>query len=276
GFDVTEIDWRHYLQEVHIPGVPGLMRGERPKAGTPRVTELPERSDVVAVFDLQRTVIAATLVEQYLWVELATRPPAGWPKALGNLVALGPRYLQAEMRDRGDFIRTFMRRYAGTHEAELRAAILERVQDSLRRDVLTEAVAQIRAHRAAGHRTVLVTGEIDVFVEPLAPLFDVVVAGQMETDDDGRWTGHLLASPLVGESRATWLTRYARDEGLDLSASYAYGDSYADRPWLEVVGNPRVVNPDAQLYRYARAQRWPVLSWTTTVEGRVAPVLRSL
>lgn len=276
GFDVTEIDWRHYLQEVHIPGMPGLTRGERPKAGTPREAELPERSDVVAVFDLQRTVIAATLVEQYLWVELATRPPAGWPKALSNLVALGPRYLQAEMRDRGDFIRTFMRRYAGTHEAELRAAIAERVQDSLRRDVLTEAVARIRAHRAAGHRTVLVTGEIDVFVEPLAPLFDVVVAGKMETDDDGRWTGHLLTSPLVGESRATWLTRYARDEGIDLGASYAYGDSYADRPWLEVVGNPHVVNPDAQLYRYARAQRWPVHSWTTTVEGRVAPVLRSL
>src|SRR5690606_33575540 len=125
---------------------------------------------------------------------------------------------------------------------ELRAVIAERVQESLRRDVLREAVAQIRRHREAGHRTVLVTGEIDVFVEPLASLFDVVVAGKMEKDDDGRWTGHLLTSPLVGESRATWLTRYARDEGVDLSASYAYGDSYADRPWLEVVGNPNVVN----------------------------------
>ncbi|TNC19490.1 HAD-IB family hydrolase [Georgenia sp. 311] len=276
GFDTTEIDWKTYLQEIHIPGVPGLTRGDRPKEKAPTDAELPQRSDVVAVFDLQRTVIAATLVEQYLWVELATRPPSRWPRALGNLVALGPRYLQAEQRDRGDFIRTFMRRYAGTHEAELRAAIADRVQESLRRDVLHEAVAQIRRHRAAGHRTVLVTGEIDVFVEPLASLFDVVVAGKMEKDDDGRWTGHLATSPLVGESRATWLTRYARDEGIDLTGSYAYGDSYADRPWLEVVGNPSVVNPDAQLYRYARAQRWPVHSWTTTVEGRVTPVLRSL
>src|SRR5690625_638467 len=276
GFDVTEIDWRHYLQEVHIPGVPGLMRADRPRTTKRQDAELPRRTDVVAVFDLQRTVIAATLVEQYLWVELATRPPANWPRALANLVALGPRYLQAELRDRGDFIRTFMRRYAGIDEAELRAAIAERVQESLRRDVLTEAVAQIRAHRRAGHRTVLVTGEIDVFVEPIAPLFDVVVAGQMEKDDEGRWTGHLLTSPLVGESRATWLTRYAREEGLDLSASYAYGDSYADRPWLQVVGHPNVVNPDAQLYRYARAQRWPVHSWTTPVEGRFAPLLRSL
>src|SRR5699024_5072297 len=33
GFDVTEIDWQVYLQEVHIPGVPGLMR-ERRSAST--------------------------------------------------------------------------------------------------------------------------------------------------------------------------------------------------------------------------------------------------
>ena len=276
GFDVTDIDWRHYLQEVHIPGVPGLMRGERPKAAAPGPVALPQRTDVVAVFDLQRTVVAASLPEQYLWVSLATTPPSEWPRSLASLVALGPRYLQAERRDRGDFIRTFMRRYAGTHEAELRAAIKEHVQESVRRDVLTEAAEQIRAHRRAGHRTVLVTGEIDVFVEPLAPLFDEVVAGKMEKDDDGRWTGHLLTSPLVGESRATWLTRWARDEGIDLEGSYAYGDSYADRPWLEVVGNPNVVNPDARLYRYARAQRWPVHSWKTTVEDRLAPVLRSL
>ncbi|MEE6281178.1 HAD-IB family hydrolase [Georgenia sunbinii] len=276
GFDVNDIDWSHYLQQVHIPNVPGLMRESRGSATTAAQQPLPQRDDVVAVFDLQRTVLAATLVEQYLWVELATQPPASWPKSLANLVALGPRYLQAEQRDRGDFIRTFMRRYAGIDEAELRAAIAEHVQDSLRRDVLTEAVERIRAHRAAGHRTVLVTGEIGVFVEPLAGLFDVVVAGTMETGDDGRWTGHLETSPLVGEARAAWLTRYGRDEGLDLSASYAYGDAYADRPWLEVVGRPNVVNPDAQLYRYARAQRWPVHTWTTTLEGRLTPVVRSL
>jgi len=43
-----------------------------------------------------------------------------------------------------------------------------------------------------------------------------------------------------------------------------------------VVGNPNVVNPDARLYRYARAQRWPVHSWATTVEDRFAPIVRSL
>lgn len=276
GFDVDDIDWQHYLHEVHIPGVPGLMREAGGGSTDDPPTTLPQRSDVLAVFDLQRTIAASTLIEHYLWTELAAKPMSAWPALLGDLVAQSPQYLKAERRDRSDFIRTFMRRYAGFDEAELRALVTEHVTPSLRRGLLQEALTQIEAHRAAGHRTVLVTGEIDVFVEPLAALFDVVVAGRMESDANGRWTGHLASSPLIGEARGDWLRRYARDENMDLSASYAYGDSYADRPWLEVVGNPNAVNPDASLYRYAKARRWPVHTWTTTAEGRLSPVLRSI
>ncbi len=277
GFDVTEIDWSYYLQTVHIPGVPGLMsaRRERDRAAA-RPVPLPRRPDVMAVFDLQRTVAAATPIEHYLWVELATRPPSQWPRTLGTLLARGPRYLQAELRDRGDFIRAVMRGYAGVHEDELRKVIADSVTPSLFRGIHVEATKQILAHREAGHRTILVTGEIDVFVEPLASLFDLIVAGEMEKDADGRWTGHLAASPLVGEARAVWLRRYAQEESIDLAASYAYGDSYSDRAWLEVVGHPHAINPDSSLYRHAKSRRWPVQSWTTTPEGRLSPVLRSV
>lgn len=276
GFDVADIDWRHYLQSVHIPNVPGLLRQSGGPSKAPGPAALPERTDVLAVFDLQRTLASATLVEQYLWVELAAHPPSRWPRSLAGLVASAPRFLQAERRDRADFIRTFMRRYAGVDPEVLREVIAREVTPSMRRDVFVDAMKRVQAHRAAGHRTVLVSGEIDVFVEPFAPLFDDVVAGSMEVGEDGRWTGHLETSPLVGEARAAWLRRYAREHDMDLEGSFAYGDAYADRPWLDVVGNPHAVNPDASLYRYAHARRWPVLTWTETAESRVVPVLRSL
>ncbi len=94
--------------------------------------------------------------------------------------------------------------------------------------------------------------------------------------DCWRWTGHLAANPIVGEARAGWLRRYAAATGMDLTASYAYGDSYADRPWLEEVGFPHAVNPDLQLYQYAQKRRWPTRTWTETLEGPVAPLLRSI
>jgi alcohol-forming fatty acyl-CoA reductase len=48
---------------------------------------------------------------------------------------------------------------------------------------------------------VLVTGSIDMLVEPLAPLFDDVVAGRMH-ESGGVLTGYLDAPPLVDEARA--------------------------------------------------------------------------
>ncbi|WP_235019885.1 HAD-IB family phosphatase [Ruania rhizosphaerae] len=277
GFDVSAIDWTYYMKEVHVPKVPGLMRARRPhnKPST-SAKSLPQREDVLAVFDLHGTVASASLIEHYVWVELAAKGAVPALRGLGGMVASSGTYLQAEWRDRGDFIRSFMRRYAGVDEAVLREVIATKVTPSLRARLLAEATERIALHRAAGHRTVLVSGQIDVFVEPLADMFDVIVAGQMEKDSGGRWTGHLATSPLVDEARASWLRRYAREEGMDLAGSYAYGDTYADRPWLEVAGKPNVVNPDATLYRYAREKRWPVHSWTTTAEGRFSPVLRSL
>lgn len=278
GFDVTAIDWPHYLQKVHIPNVPGLMRAREQRhkpGGSGRAAALPERTDVLAVFDLHGTVAAANLLEEYVWVEMAQGPH----KALGDLSGMVGRsvtYLQAEQRDRGDFIRSFTRRYAGTDAAQLRELVATKVAPLLRSRLLAEAVAQIEAHRAAGHRTVLVTGQIDVFVEPIAHLFDEVVAGSMETDAQGRWTGHLATSPLVDEARATWLRRYAREHGMDLAHSYGYGDTYADRPWLELLGHPTVINPDASLYRYAREKRWPVQSWTSATDSRFGTIVRSV
>ncbi|WP_051208531.1 HAD-IB family hydrolase [Propionicicella superfundia] len=271
GFDVTSFTWRQYLQDIHIPMVPGLMRPRRTASTPPRPAPLPRRPDVLAVFDLHKTVAAANLLEHYMWIEMALHGTGRALRGFGDLALHSGAYLQAERRDRGDFIRTFMRRYAGLPESEIRAAMNTVVAPQLRSRLIREAVAQIEAHRSAGHRTVLITGQIKVFVEPIADLFDVVVAGEMECDEAGAWTGHLATSPLVGEARATWVRRYAEDEGFDLTHSYAYGDSYADRPWLAEFGNPAAVNPDAQLYRFARERRWPVLAWTDTPRARFSP-----
>lgn len=277
GFDVTEIDWPYYLQQVHIPNVPGLMRARERRTtrngGGPLA--LPQRSDVLAVFDLHGTIAAANLLETYVWVEMARGPHKAVVDVSG-MIGRSMTYLQAEQRDRGDFIRSFMRRYAGTDEAELRELVATKVAPLLRSRMLAEAMERIAAHRAAGHRLVLITGQIDVFVEPIAHLFDDVVAGSMEVDPQGRWTGHLAISPLVDEARATWLGRYAREHGMDLAHSYGYGDTYADRPWLELVGHPTVVNPDASLYRYAREKRWDVQSWTTAADSRFGSIARSV
>ena len=116
-------------------------------------------------------------------------------------------------------------------------------------------------HRDAGHKTILITAAMDAFIRPLAPLFDLMIAAELEVRD-GRYTGFMSSPPLVGEARAAWLRRYAATEGIELRHSYAYADSHSDLPLLRAVGHPVVISPDSALYRYARRRRWPIEEWS--------------
>ena len=270
GFDPSAIDWRHYLQEVHNPSVTELMRGfSRGRGGGRRTAAaaLPERTDVAAVFDLEGTIVASNLIESYLWARLSSTPRSQWSGELADLARSLPRYLRAERRDRGDFVRAFLRRYEGADMAELRELVDEVLGDALLQRVMPEAVRRIRAHRAAGHKTILITGTVDVFVRPLSGLFDEIVASRMHARD-GLLTGYLDSPPLVDEARAAWLRRHAADAGIDLADSYAYADSYSDRPLLEAVGNPAAVNPDPSLYRHAKRKHWRIYEWGAHTRGR--------
>ncbi|MBV9447348.1 MAG: HAD-IB family hydrolase [Streptosporangiaceae bacterium] len=286
GFDPTVIDWRAYLQDVHCPSITATVRraGQRRgrstagHRGSPSQStsisslSLPERTDVAAVFDLEGTIVNSNVVESYLWARLATMPRSGWLRELADLARCAPRYLYAERRDRGELLRAFLRRYAGVRADALRALVTEVLGDVLLHRVMPEATRQIRRHRAAGHRTVLITGAVDLHVEPLSVLFDEVVASRMHVKD-GVLTGFLEAPPLVDEARAAWLRQYAQGHGLHLDRSYAYADSYSDRPLLEAVGHPHAVNPDSQLFRHARRRRWVVHRWGEHTGGLLEVLL---
>ncbi len=262
GFDVADIDWKRYFQEVHFPAITTMTRAfaNRPSAKAPSERSLPERTDVLAVFDLEGTIVDSNLVEQYLLLWAGAIPKSRRATDLPNLFAHLPGYVRTERKDRGDFIRTFMRRYSGFRVRDLQRLVEGSYGRALRRRVFPAALERVAAHRAAGHRTVLVTGSFDLLVEPLRPYFDEVVAGTMH-ERDGVLTGYLADPPLVDESRAAWLRRYAEQGGFDLAGSYGYGDSHADLVWLQLTGNPNVVNPDVPLYRHARAKRWRVNEW---------------
>jgi HAD superfamily hydrolase (TIGR01490 family) len=262
GFDVMEIDWEHYWQNIHFPAVTTLTRafGKRPSAKARASKVLPVRSDVVAIFDLEGTVLESNLVKQYLMLWSGSVPRNRVAHDLANFTFSLRKYLRAERRDRGEFIRTFMRRYRGFKVSEIDRLVRGSFGRAMMRRALPDALRRVQEHRDAGHRTILVTGSIDLMVKPFLPFFDEVVAGRMQ-ERDGVLTGFLADPPLVDEARAAWLRHYADQNGYDLEHSYGYGDSHADLVWLQLLGNPNAVNPDISLYRHAREKHWNVLDW---------------
>ncbi len=259
-FDATTIDWRYYLQDVHCPAVTAGLRALSAARIKPQVRIREREQLVLALFDMEGTILPSNVVESYVWSRMADLPWDRWPGELVSVFSRIPSYLMADRRDRGEFLRTFFRRYEGSTVEGIDHLVDEVVSEFMLQKVSAAAIRRIREHRAAGHRTILITAAAEPFVRPIVPLFDEVVAARLEVVD-GVYTGYLAEPPLVGEARGAWLRRYALLEGADLKQSYAYADSHSDLALLRAVGNPVVVSPDAALYRLARRRRWPIEEW---------------
>jgi alcohol-forming fatty acyl-CoA reductase len=263
-FDAAMVDWKYYLKDVHSPAVTQSLRElSKRDREKPTVTIVPRDQPVVAVFDMEGTIITSNVVESYVWTRMADLEPDDWPKELASVFGKIPGYLQIDRRDRGDFLRIFFRRYEGASVEGIDRLVANHVGEFMLQKASAASIRRVRAHREAGHRTILITAAAEPFVRPLSPLFDLVIGAELE-QRDGRYTGFMSAPPLVGEARAAWLKRYALLEGVDLKHSYAYADSYSDLPLLRAVGNPVAVSPDSALYRHARRRRWPIEEWAMT------------
>ncbi|WP_278692411.1 SDR family oxidoreductase [Arachnia propionica] len=268
GFDSGTLDWTHYLEDVHAPAITdpvrrleAARRRRKARSATYRDLKAAEPGKVLAALDLDGTVMTTNVIETYLWLRL---PELSLTQRAGELMRVAaqlPNYLGAERKDRGVFLRQVYRRYEGARLDELERFVDERLTPFVLDRTSPDAVRRIREHREAGHTTILLTGVIRPLTRPFEGLFDHIVAADLATDADGVCTGFLTGPPMVGDSRAAWLTHYAGLYGIDLSASFAYADSHVDLPMLRSVGNPVAVSPDIGLMRAAKESGWSIIEW---------------
>ncbi|PRY16799.1 SDR family oxidoreductase [Kineococcus rhizosphaerae] len=281
GFDTSTVDWRHYWLESHCPSVTTQMRKyeeiRRRRTATenngPRALRPAGEggAPVLAVFDLAGTLLPGTVVDTYLTLRLSSLDAPARIAEFGRVMRHLPGWIAAERRDRGSFLRSLFRGYAGVDLDALEQYVDDVFAPDFLASISSDALRRIQAHRDAGHRTVLMTGDVRQVTRPLAGLFDEVVCTELDeqvVDGTRRASGFLTSPPLVGEARAAWVRRYAEVEGADLSASYAYADSHVDLPLLKAVGNPTAVSPDVPLFRVARGSRWPVADWAASSPTR--------
>ena len=277
-FDPGVIDWDHYVHDVHLPSVVEHAR-VRTTSGRSVVEKRPERARRailsadrhLAVFDLEHTLMASNVVDTYAWLASRHLPAVRRAKFVADLLRQAPSLLALDRRDRGDFLRSFYRRFEGAPIEQLRHDAWELFHLQLLTRSFPEGFARVRAHRALGHRTLLITGALDFIIAPVRPLFDDIVCAQMG-ERNGLLTGHLTNLPPIGEARALVLSDYAAAHDLSLEESVAYADSASDLAMLEAVGFPVAVNPEARLAAIARRRGWHVEHWAKAKGGSHRPL----
>lgn len=122
------------------------------------------------------------------------------------------------------------------------------------------ALPIIEEHKAAGRPVVLATTSPYDMVKPFADALglDDAVATRYGVGPDGRYDGTIDGRFVWAKGKLDAVADWADAHDVDVSASYAYSDSFYDMPLLGAVKHPTVVNPDPRMRVAATLRRWPI------------------
>ena len=222
------------------------------------VAERRTQGSVAALFDVDNTLLPGEASEIGFFRFLWRRGLVGWSELTRSAAWLAghvPPFSLHPLRQRKVYL-------TGKRPADIESYAREFCQTEMVSKLSLQGRARLMEHRQAGHQLVLVTGAPDFLVVPLAEFLDVptVFAAKPE-QREGVYTGALIPPFPYGLGKRELILAHAKDMNLDLTQSYAYGDSPGDRDILELVGYPQVVNPIRGMARTAQQQGWPITRW---------------
>lgn len=136
----------------------------------------------------------------------------------------------------------------------------------------------VNAHMEQGHTVVLSSSALTIQVDPVAQFLGIpnTLSNMFEVDDDGVLTGKVIKPVIWGAGKASAVSKFAAERGIDLNASYFYADGDEDIALMELVGNPRPTNPGDKMAEAARKRGWPILEFTSRGGGGLLGQVRNL
>ncbi len=211
-----------------------------------------------AFFDLDNTLVPGSSIEigffRYLWRAGVVGWPELWRSLDYALKHMPPCTLSPLRRHKCYLI--------GKEVPLIEQLAKTFLEEQVFSRVASRAMGRLSHHLDAGHTVAVVSGSPEFLVKPLATHLGVslIFGAKLETQAN-EYTGRVFAPLPYGEGKGRYVERLAARFNLDLSRSYAYGDSPGDFHALQLVGHPFVVNPIRGMARIARRQGWPITQW---------------
>ena len=216
-------------------------------------------TDTIAIFDLDGTITRRDTYAAYLLGYLRRHPEAWWrlPSFALFLAQPGARAQSGALK-----AAALGAVFAGAERARIEAWNDIFVPWCRARLLRAGAVARIAMHREAGHRLLLATASLDLYVRRLARElgFDEVVCTRAAWTAAGRIAGALDGGNLKGEAKLAAVRRVV-PAGTAAPLVIAYSDHHADLPLLRWADRAVAVCPTARLAAAAAAEGFAVETW---------------
>ena len=220
---------------------------------------------MLTLFDLDHTLLP--IDSDYSWGVFTTT--IGWtdPVDFGRRNDEFFAHYKAGTLDIHDYVRfaTEAVRRQGAANAEVAHALFMR--SVVEPAITPQALALVRAHRAAGDALVIVTATNEFVTGPIAQALGVpdLIAVELERDaspgGSGWITGEIKGVPSAREGKVMRVEQWLSSRKLtwtDVERTF-YTDSINDLSLLEKVSHPVATNPDDRLRALATKRGWRIL-----------------
>ncbi|PSM55681.1 HAD-IB family hydrolase [Clostridium diolis] len=196
----------------------------------------------LAIFDIDYTITKKeTLMELFKYVIKKDKKNLRFlPRAIycGIMYAIGI-YDERKVKE------TFLRFIDGIKEEELAELVKEFYDESLKNILYDDALKMIKKLKNEGYDIYLISASPEFYVNEFYNIKEVdKVIGTKFGFENGTFVRKMVGNNCKGEEKVRRLKEVLKDEKIevDFKESYMFSDSLSDKPLLDLVGKPYLIN----------------------------------
>ena len=196
----------------------------------------------LALFDVDFTITSKeTLMEFYKYnIKLKKKNIIYLPRAIfSGLMFILKIYDERQTKE------CFLKFIKGMEEKELKDIVTGFYKDRLKKIFYSDGLKMIEKLKNEGYYTILISASPEFYLNELYDLgyIDKII-GTRYIFEDGKFACKMLGNNCKGKEKVKRLNEFLKEKNMevDFKNSYMFSDSLSDKPLLDLVGKPYLIN----------------------------------
>lgn len=208
----------------------------------------------LAIFDIDYTITRKeTLMEFFKYlVSKDIKNMKFLPRALYSGLMYGVKvYDERRVKE------CFLKFIENIDEAELAKLTKSFYDERISKILYKDAVEMIKKLKKEGYMVILISASPEFYVKEFYAIKEVdLIIGTKFTFKDGKFIRKMHGNNCKGEEKVRRLNEVLKEKNIkvDFKNSYMFSDSLSDKPLLDLVGNPYLIN-------YKKKHEIEILRW---------------